>query len=86
MDEPTSALDPVAEKKLYDELYHMVEDKTMIMISHRLQSTAMCDRIIFMKNGRIEEKGTHEELIGQKGDYSKMFLLQAGWYLEGQEG
>lgn len=86
LDEPTSALDPVAEKKLYDELYHMVEDKTMIMISHRLQSTAMCDRIIFMKNGRIEEKGTHEELIGQKGDYSKMFLLQAGWYLEGQEG
>lgn len=82
LDEPTSALDPIAEKKLYDELYHTIEDKTMIMISHRLQSTAICDYILFLKNGKIEEEGSHNKLMTLGGDYSKMFELQANWYQE----
>lgn len=82
LDEPTSVLDPIAEKKLYDELYHTIEDKTMIMISHRLQSTAICDYILFMKNGKIEEEGSHNKLMTLGGDYSKMFELQANWYQE----
>lgn len=82
LDEPTSALDPIAEKKLYDELYHTMQDKTMIMISHRLQSTAICDYILFMKNGKIEEEGSHNKLMTLGGDYSKMFALQTNWYQE----
>lgn len=82
LDEPTSALDPVAEKKLYDELYNMMKDKTMIMISHRLQSTAICDYILFIKMGEIKEEGSHAELMNMGGEYSRMFALQADWYKE----
>lgn len=80
LDEPTSALDPIAEKKLYDELYNIMENKTMIMISHRLQSTAICDYILFMKNGRIEEEGNHNKLMSLGGKYCHMFGLQSSWY------
>lgn len=80
LDEPTSALDPIAEKKLYDELYNIMENKTMIMISHRLQSTAICDYILFIKNGKIAEEGSHDSLMGYSGKYSSMFELQANWY------
>lgn len=82
LDEPTSALDPIAEKKLYDELYRIMGDKTMIMISHRLQSTAICDYILFMKSGKVVEEGAHNKLMNLGGDYSNMFTLQANWYQE----
>lgn len=82
LDEPTSALDPIAEKKLYDELYNIMKNKTMIMISHRLQSTAICDHIVFIKDGRIEEEGSHEGLMRLGGSYSSMFSMQANWYKE----
>ncbi len=84
LDEPTSALDPIAEKKLYDELYNIMKNKTMIMISHRLQSTAICDHIVFIKDGRIEEEGSHEGLMRLGGRYSSMFTMQANWYKEEQ--
>lgn len=82
LDEPTSALDPIAEKKLYDKIYTMMEQKTMLMISHRLQSTAVCDSILFMKSGKITEQGSHEALMEQNGAYARMFALQANWYQE----
>ena len=79
LDEPTSALDPIAEKKLYDELYNIMKNKTMIMISHRLQSTAICDHIVFIKDGKIEEEGSHEGLMRLGGRYSSMYKLQSKW-------
>lgn len=82
LDEPTSALDPIAEKKLYDKIYTMMDQKTMLMISHRLQSTAVCDTILFMKSGEIAEQGSHEALMEQNGAYARMFALQANWYQE----
>ena len=85
LDEPTSALDPIAEKKLYDKLYHMTERKTMLMISHRLQSTAICNRIIFMEKGKITEEGNHNDLMSRAGEYAKMYQLQAGWYVEKED-
>lgn len=85
LDEPTSALDPIAEKKLYDKLYHMAEQKTMLMISHRLQSTAICNRIIFLKKGKITEEGNHKDLMSRAGEYAKMYQLQAGWYVVKEE-
>ena len=82
LDEPTSALDPIAEKKLYDKIYTMMDQKTMLMISHRLQSTIVCDYILFMKSGIITEKGSHDVLMEQAGEYARMFALQANWYQE----
>lgn len=82
LDEPTSALDPIAEKKLYDKLYTMMNKKTMLMISHRLQSTVVCDYILLMKEGELAEEGSHEVLMKQGGEYARMFALQANWYQE----
>ena len=82
LDEPTSALDPIAEKKLYDKIYTMMDQKTMFMISHRLQSTVVCDRILFMKQGEIMEEGSHDTLMERNGAYAGMFALQANWYQE----
>lgn len=85
LDEPTSALDPIAEKKLYDKLYGIMKEKTMLMISHRLQSTAICNHILFLKGGELMEDGTHEELMQRDGEYARMYVLQAGWYRETEE-
>ncbi len=82
LDEPTSALDPIAEKKLYDKLYTIMSRKTMLMISHRLQSTAICNHILFMKGGEIAEEGSHGELMRRGGEYARMYALQANWYQE----
>jgi ATP-binding cassette subfamily B protein len=60
----------------------MMDQKTMLMISHRLQSTAVCDTILFMKSGEIAEQGRHEALMEQNGAYARMFALQANWYQE----
>ena len=82
LDEPTSALDPIAEKKLYDKLYSIMKEKTMLMISHRLQSTAICNRIVFLQKGTVTEEGSHGELMKQDGEYARMYALQAAWYRE----
>ena len=82
LDEPTSALDPIAEKKLYDKIYTMMGGKTMLMISHRLQSTSICNYILFLKNGEIAEEGSHGTLMRNNGAYARMYALQANWYQE----
>ena len=58
LDEPTSALDPLAEEALYEEYYRFTKDQTAVFISHRLSSTQFCDRVIFLKEGRIVQSGT----------------------------
>lgn len=83
LDEPTAALDPIAESRLYDQFNKITENKTAIFISHRLSSTRFCDRIIFLKNGKVIESGTHEELMLLNGEYSQMFNVQSRLYKEG---
>ena len=80
LDEPTSQLDPMAEANLYNEFADMVENKTAVFITHRLGSTMITDRIFVISDGRIEESGTHEELMQTDGIYSKMFNAQKQWY------
>ena len=63
LDEPTSALDPIAESRIYEMYNEMTKEKTSIFISHRLASTRFCDEILFLENGRVAERGTHEELL-----------------------
>ena len=80
LDEPTSQLDPMAEANLYNEFAGMVENKTAIFITHRLGSTMITDRIFVIHGGKVEEVGTHDELMRTDGIYSKMFNAQKQWY------
>ncbi|MDR2046694.1 MAG: ABC transporter ATP-binding protein/permease [Clostridiales bacterium] len=85
LDEPTAALDPVAENEMYLKYRSFADNKTSVFISHRLSSTRFCDRIFFVKNGKIIESGTHEELLAQKGDYWRMYEIQAYYYRKNAE-
>lgn len=79
-DEPTAALDPIAELEVFDLLNNVSKDKTTITISHRLGVTKFADTIIVMKDGKIVEKGSHEELISNNSEYKKMYEAQASYY------
>ncbi len=76
MDEPTAAMDVVFEKQFYDMILHRLADKTVIFVSHRLTSAVLCDRIIYMENGRIAENGSHAQLMELNGGYAKLFHAQ----------
>ena len=80
LDEPTSALDPIAEKELYKVYHTLVRGRTSLFVSHRLASTQFCDRILFLNHGRIEESGTHQELLRYGGKYSELFQIQSQYY------
>lgn len=80
LDEPTAALDPISEGKLYSEFDKLMDNKTAILISHRLGSTKIIDEIMVLQNGSIAEQGTHNELMQLKGLYYKMFEAQRKWY------
>ncbi len=80
LDEPSASLDPEAEHKIYENVYKYMNDKTVIFVSHRLTSTIMADKIIMMDAGQIRESGTHKELMGLRGEYYKLFRLQAEAY------
>lgn len=80
LDEPTSQLDPMAEAELYHEFSHMAENKTSLFITHRLGSTMITDRIFVIREGKIAESGSHEELMESGGIYSAMFRSQKQWY------
>jgi ATP-binding cassette, subfamily B, bacterial len=80
LDEPTSSLDPLAEYNIYKLFINLCKNKTTILISHRLTSIRIVDRIIFLKDGIIAEMGTHRELIEMNGEYSKLYRIQADQY------
>ena len=80
MDEPTAALDDLAEAEIYEQFSSLVEGKTAVYISHRLASTRFCDKIALFDKEGLKEYGTHEELMEQKGEYYRMFLVQGKYY------
>ena len=83
-DEPTASLDPSAEKEMYQNLQKIIgtsnRGRGCIFISHRLASAKMADIIFVLDEGRIIEKGSHDELIKNDGLYSKMYKEQVSWY------
>ena len=85
LDEPTAALDPIAENQIYLQYQEMTQGKTSLFISHRLASTQFCDRILYLKDGRIAEEGTHHDLIALGGEYASLYEKQSCWYREDYE-
>lgn len=82
LDEPSSALDPIAEYEMYQKLMQVCRDRTVIFISHRLSSSVMADRIVFLDQGEIAETGTHNELMEKNGKYAALFRVQADSYAD----
>ena len=80
LDEPTAALDPISEHDIYTKFNGIVGTRTAIYISHRLSSCRFCDEITVMDNGRIAERGSHDELIGKGGVYKELWTAQAEYY------
>jgi ATP-binding cassette subfamily B protein len=80
MDEPTASLDPLMEAQIYKDFAKLSQDKTTIMVTHRLGSVTQADKIIVLKDGKIIESGNHETLITQDGEYAEMFNTQARHY------
>ena len=80
LDEPTAALDPIAENQIYLQYLEMTKSRTSLFISHRLASTRFCDRILYLKDGRIAEEGTHAGLIASGGEYAALYETQSCWY------
>ena len=80
LDEPTSALDPKAELALFERFVDLTENRTALMISHRLGAARLADRVIVMRDGQIIETGSHEELLKLNGEYARLFSAQAQWY------
>lgn len=81
-DEPASNLDPVAEYEVYQKLLALSEEKTAMVISHRLSSARMSDKIILLDKGTIIECGSHEELMKRGERYAHLFQLQARQYVQ----
>ena len=79
LDEPTSALDSVSEKKISQALYTLFQNRTVLVIAHRLQTVKHADDILVIENGKIIERGTHKELIAEKWFYKQMLDLQSGF-------
>lgn len=80
LDEPSAALDPIAEYEIFENFKHISKDKSAVLISHRLSSITLCNKILVLENGRIVEQGSHSELIKKQGKYAYLFGLQASKY------
>ena len=80
LDEPTSALDARAEYEVFERFIALTEGKTSIIISHRFSTVRMADRILVLKDGKILELGTHDQLMQTPSLYAELFELQAQGY------
>ena len=85
LDEATSALDSEVEAAIQEQLYNLMEGKTVIAIAHRLSTIAEMDRLIVMDEGRIIEQGTHAALLEKGGLYAKLWTRQSGGFLFAEE-
>lgn len=81
LDEPTAAIDPLEETKVYEQFAEISQDKMAVIVTHRLGSARVADRIVVMEGGRIDDIGTHDALLAREGLYARMYREQAQWYV-----
>ena len=80
LDEPTASIDPIEESAIYKKFVEIAENKTAVIVTHRMGSAKIAERIIVMKDGGIAEIGNHDELVNGGGVYADMYAAQAEWY------
>ena len=81
LDEPTSAIDPIEETKLYQKFAKISQGKIAVIVTHRLGSAKIADRIVVLEDGKIDAVGSHEQLLDAGGLYAQMYQDQARWYV-----
>lgn len=80
LDEPTAALDARAEYEVFLRFSELVAGRMAVLISHRFSTVRMADRIIVLRHGKVEEQGSHEQLLANHGLYEELFAMQAHGY------
>ena len=81
LDEPTASIDAIAEQEIFNQFDQLRKGKTTLFVSHRLSSATTADKIIVMKDGKIEETGNHSTLMKNHGEYYTLFSTQAKRYI-----
>lgn len=76
LDETTASIDPENETKIQQAIGTLIQNKTVLIIAHKLRSIVECDQIVVLKEGQLEEKGTHDELMSHEGLYHTLYSLQ----------
>ena len=85
LDEPTANLDVQTEYEIYLRFHELTRDRTTLLISHRFSTVRMADRIIYLADGRIQEEGSHADLMALDGQYAHLYGLQSASYLDGED-
>ena len=80
LDEPTASMDAEAEATVFERFGRLARDKMVILISHRFSTVRMADEIVVLERGEVTERGTHETLMREDGQYAHLFTLQAAGY------
>lgn len=80
LDEPTASMDAEAEATIFERFRSLAENRIAILISHRFSTVRMADEIVVLENGKIVERGSHEELLSLRQKYARLFELQAAGY------
>ena len=76
MDEATSSIDTITESLIQQGMENLMTDRTSFIIAHRLSTIRKADRILFIKDGKIAEMGSHQELLRKKGLYYRLYTQQ----------
>ena len=82
LDEATASVDTLTEKKIQEALENLAQERTVLVIAHRLSTVKKADQIVVIHNGEIAEKGTHESLLDENGTYAQLWKYQSDWIPE----